>query len=61
MYSKGVVLEVQFAPHRLNDGAGDPYWIDLSLDEARRLHEVLGRRLAREATANAPVTTFTLN
>ena len=39
MYRKGSVLEIQFSPERLNDGAGDPYWIDLTLDEARRLYE----------------------
>ena len=33
MYRKGSVLEIQFPPERLNDGAGDPYWIDLTLDE----------------------------
>ena len=29
MYKKGVAVEIQFSPERLNDRAGDPYWIDL--------------------------------
>jgi hypothetical protein len=59
-YKKGIVLEIQFSPDRLNDGAGDPYWIDLTLDEARRLHEQLTRRFASEAQANQPLDTFTM-
>lgn len=46
MYKKGVALEIQFAPQRLNDGAGDPYWIDLTLAEARNLLETLQSQLA---------------
>ncbi|CAJ4439840.1 eamA-like transporter family protein [Burkholderia pseudomallei] len=46
MYRKGIVLEIQFPPQGLNDAAGDPYWIDLTLDEARRLHRQLSERLA---------------
>jgi len=46
MYKKGVALELQFSPERLNDGAGDPYWIDLTQDEAQRLLERLQARLA---------------
>jgi rubredoxin len=49
MYKKGAALELQFAPARLNDQAGDPYWIDLSADEARALHEALGAYLAVDA------------
>jgi len=41
MYKKGVALEIQFAPERLNDGAGDPYWIDLTLAETQKLLETL--------------------
>jgi hypothetical protein len=59
-YKKGIVLEIQFSPDRLNDGAGDPYWIDLTLDEARRLHEQLTRRFASDAQANQPLDTFTM-
>lgn len=58
MYRKGSVLEIQFPPERLNDGAGDPYWIDLTLDEARRLYEQLAARFATEARANQPLDTF---
>ena len=46
MYRKGVAVELQFSPERLNDGAGDPYWIDLTHDEAQRLLESLQTRLA---------------
>ncbi|ABN86650.1 hypothetical protein SY87_01995 [Burkholderia pseudomallei] len=61
MYRKGIVLEIQFPPQRLNDAAGDPYWIDLTLDEARRLHRQLSARLAAEAGANQPLDTFSLD
>ncbi|MCC8393671.1 rubredoxin [Paraburkholderia sp. MMS20-SJTR3] len=46
MYKKGVAVEIQFSPERLNDGAGDPYWIDLTQDEAQRLFDSLQARLA---------------
>jgi hypothetical protein len=61
MYRKGVVLEIQFSPERLNDAAGDPYWIDLTLDEARRLHQQLAARFATETSANHPLDTFSLD
>ncbi|CAN0628229.1 conserved protein of unknown function [Burkholderia multivorans] len=61
MYRKGVVLEIQFPPERLNDAAGDPYWIDLTLDEARRLHQQLNARFAAEASANQPLDTFSID
>jgi len=61
MYRKGSVLEIQFSPERLNDGAGDPYWIDLTLDEARRLYEQLAARFASDARANQPLDTFSLD
>jgi hypothetical protein len=61
MYKKGVVLEIQFPPERLNDAAGDPYWIDLTLDEARRLYEQLSVRFAGVAKANQPLDTFSLD
>ncbi|WP_323122660.1 hypothetical protein [Burkholderia alba] len=60
MYRKGIVLEIQFSPERLNDAAGDPYWIDLTLDEARRLHRQLSARFATEASANQPLDTFSI-
>jgi rubredoxin len=46
MYKKGVAVEIQFSPERLNDGAGDPYWIDLTQDEAQRLLASLQARFA---------------
>ncbi len=61
MYRKGSVLEIQFSPDRLNDAAGDPYWIDLTLDEARRLYEQLAARFATDARANQPLDTFSLD
>ena len=53
MYKKGVAVEIQFSPERLNDGAGDPYWIDLTHDEAQRLLESLQARLAVSGKNNA--------
>jgi hypothetical protein len=61
MYRKGIVLEIQFPPERLNDAAGDPYWIDLTLEEARRLHRLLSERFATDTSANQPVDTFALD
>ncbi|QGZ63900.1 rubredoxin [Paraburkholderia acidisoli] len=52
MYKKGVALEIQFSPDRLNDGAGDPFWIDLTADEAAALLDTLQTKLAaRDSTA----------
>jgi rubredoxin len=53
MYKKGAALELQFSPARLNDGAGDPYWIDLTTQEARRLHDELAAFLSRGVEKNA--------
>ncbi|RQH05326.1 rubredoxin [Paraburkholderia dinghuensis] len=56
MYKKGVALEIQFSPERLNDGAGDPFWIDLTADEAARLLKTLQTQLdAREGGTSAPL------
>jgi rubredoxin len=56
MYKKGVALEIQFSPERLNDGAGDPYWIDLTAEEAARLLKTLQTQLdAREGGTAAPL------
>src|SRR4051812_11591206 len=55
MYKKGVAVELQFSPERLNDGAGDPYWIDLTQDEARRLLESLQARLGARGSTAAPL------
>jgi rubredoxin len=51
MYKKGVAVEIQFSPERLNDGAGDPYWIDLTQTEAQRLLEALQARLGQGGAA----------
>ncbi|HEY1997861.1 rubredoxin [Paraburkholderia sp.] len=53
MYKKGVALEIQFAPERLNDGAGDPYWIDLTLTEAQKLLDTLQTQLAASSEGTA--------
>ncbi|MFM0341295.1 rubredoxin [Paraburkholderia fungorum] len=53
MYKKGVAVEIQFSPERLNDGAGDPYWIDLTQAEAQRLLESLQARLAEDVAITA--------
>ncbi|CAH2903549.1 MAG: Rubredoxin [uncultured Paraburkholderia sp.] len=51
MYKKGVALEIQFSPERLNNNAGDPYWIDLTQDEAQRLLANLQARFAVESSS----------
>jgi rubredoxin len=61
MYKKGTALELQFAPARLNSGAGDPYWVDLTLQEARALHEELGAWLARAPVKHADPLVVTLD
>jgi hypothetical protein len=43
MTDKSAALELQFPRERLNDSAGDPFWIDLTVDEARQLHAQLAR------------------
>ncbi len=56
MYRKGAALEIQFPPGRLNDGAGDPYWIDLTVEEAQRLLHALQTQLAADVErAAAPL------
>ncbi|VVE39896.1 rubredoxin [Pandoraea anhela] len=63
MYKKGSAVELQFSPSRLNDGAGDPFWIDLTRDEAQALLDALQSHLCRPANdasgTEAPLT-FTL-
>lgn len=54
MYKKGTALELQFSPARLNSNAGDPYWIDLSRDEARHLKHALDTYFDRAADIIAP-------
>ncbi|WP_081764812.1 hypothetical protein [Robbsia andropogonis] len=50
-------LIIQFPQHRLNDMAGDPYWIDVTRDEARQWVERLEMRLAAmpDFTDTAPI------
>ena len=56
MYKKATAVEIQFSPERLNDGAGDPFWIDLNLTEAAALHQALQRYLdAPAAERPAPL------
>jgi len=57
MYKKDTALEIQFAPERLNDGAGAPYWIDLSTQEAKRLLQQLQGYFAADSApaVSAPV------
>ena len=54
MYKKGVALEIQFSSERLNDGAGDPYWIDLTQAEAQSLLQTLQAHLAVSNAGTAP-------
>jgi rubredoxin len=54
MYKKGVALEIQFSPERLNDGAGDPYWIDLTHAEAQTLLQTLQAQLAASSAGTTP-------
>jgi rubredoxin len=49
MYKKGVAVELQFSPERLNDGGGDPNWIDLTHAEAEQLLQTLQAGLAAHA------------
>ncbi|CAD6543128.1 Anaerobic nitric oxide reductase flavorubredoxin [Paraburkholderia kirstenboschensis] len=56
MYKKGVAVEIQFSPERLNDGAGDPFWIDLTQDEAQQLLASLQARFAvNSSSTQAPL------
>jgi rubredoxin len=61
MYKKNTALEIQFAPQRLNDAAGDPYWLDLSVAEARRLWRQLDAYFAVAAPAVQAVPVFALD
>jgi len=56
MYTKDTALEIQFSPQRLNDTAGDPYWIDLSPSEAWRLLQQLQSHFAPAAAERATTT-----
>lgn len=61
MYTKGTAVEIQFSPKRLNDGAGDPYWIDLTTEEAQALLALLQSRLAPGGEATAAPLVFSLD
>lgn len=61
MYKKGSVLELQFSPQRLNDGAGDPFWVDLTLEESQALLERLQAHMAEVATGTAAPLVFSLD
>jgi rubredoxin len=61
MYKKDTAIEIQFAPQRLNDAAGDPYWIDLSAPEARRLLQQLQVYFAPSETARQSAPVFLLD
>jgi rubredoxin len=61
MYKKNTALEIQFAPQRLNDAAGDPYWLDLSVAEARRLWRQLDAYFTAAAPAVQAVPVFALD
>ena len=60
MYTKGTSVEIQFPPQRLNDAAGDPYWVDLSIDEAQALLERLQAHLALATEGTAAPLVFSL-
>ncbi|MGO4328189.1 rubredoxin [Cupriavidus sp. 2TAF22] len=61
MYKKGTAVELQFSPARLNDGAGDPYWIDLTAEEAQRLLTLLQEKLAAPGQGTAAPLVFSLD
>lgn len=49
MSPEGSVLDIHFPAERLNDMAGDPYWIDLTVEEATALFEALRVRFDADA------------
>ena len=61
MYKKGSVLELQFSPQRLNAGAGDPFWIDFTLEETQALMARLQGHLADLASGTAAPLVFSLD
>lgn len=60
MYKKGTSVELQFSPQRLNDAAGDPYWVDLTIDEAQALLAQLQAHLAQAASGTTAPLVFSL-
>lgn len=61
MYKKGTAVEIQFSPNRLNDGAGDPYWIDLTMKEAQQLLVRLQASLVTSGQGTAAPLVFSLD
>ncbi|MGT2458109.1 rubredoxin [Cupriavidus basilensis] len=61
MYKKGTAVEIQFSPDRLNDGAGDPYWIDLTAKEAQQLLALLQARVAAGGQGTSAPLVFSLD
>jgi hypothetical protein len=57
---EGTSVEIQFSPQRLNDAAGDPYWVDLTIDEAQALLAQLQAHLARAASGTTAPLVFSL-
>ncbi|WP_414441094.1 hypothetical protein [Burkholderia sp. 22PA0106] len=53
MSQPAAALAILFPAERLNDGAGDPYWIDFTFAEAHRLHAQLAAQRAGMQTARA--------
>ncbi len=61
MYKKATAVEIQFSSDRLNDGAGDPFWIDLNHAEAVALHQALQRYLDAPAAGRPAPLVVTLD
>ena len=61
MYKKGTAVEIQFSPARLNDGAGDPYWIDLTAEEAQQLLALLQARVGAGGQGTSAPLVFSLD
>ena len=61
MYKKDTAIEIQFAPQRLNDAGGDPYWIDLSTGEALRLLRQLQAHFAKAGVVRQSTGVFSLD
>ncbi|MBN3724822.1 hypothetical protein [Burkholderia sp. Ac-20379] len=61
MPQPAAALAIRFPAERLNDGAGDPYWIDFTFDEAHQLHaQLAAQRAGAQAARTADATAFTL-
>lgn len=60
MQQDGIVLDIHFPETRLNDMAGDPYWIDLTVEEAKRVFEALQSRFEAAPAVESPTTRLAL-